>query len=70
MLVSYWNSKGNALRDLKRPQEALAAYEQALALDPKYVVAWDNMIKELGQSGRTADAQVAWQKRDAAIGRG
>ena len=29
-------------KSLQRYPEALAAYEQALALDPKYVLAWHN----------------------------
>lgn len=31
-----WLDKGNALRNLKRYEEALAAYEQAIRLDPNF----------------------------------
>ena len=40
-LVAY-NGKGNALRNLNRNEEALAAYEQAIRLDPNYALAYDN----------------------------
>ena len=34
--------KGIALNDLKRYDEALAAYDRALALDPNYAEVWNN----------------------------
>ncbi len=34
-----WLEEGNALEDLKRYNQALAAYEQAIRLDPKYTFA-------------------------------
>jgi tetratricopeptide (TPR) repeat protein len=37
-----WLTEGNALRDLKRYDEALAAYEQAIRLDPKYPLAYNS----------------------------
>jgi len=35
-----WLEEGNALRNLKRSQEALAAYEQAIRLDPNDIYAY------------------------------
>jgi tetratricopeptide (TPR) repeat protein len=35
-----WMQEGNTLRGLKRYQEALAAYEQAIHLDPNYALAY------------------------------
>src|SRR5438270_13615849 len=37
-----WLNEGIALYNLKRYQEALAAYEQAIRLDPNYALAYNN----------------------------
>ena len=44
---------------LKRYDEALAAYDRALALDPKYAFAWNNKGIALRALGREAEAQEA-----------
>ena len=36
------NNRGNALGDLKRPAEALASYDKAIALKPDYAEAYWN----------------------------
>ena len=38
-----WYNKGVALSNLGRFADALAAYKQALVLDPKYANAWNGM---------------------------
>ena len=35
-----YNSRGTAPRDLKRPEEALASYDKALAIKPYYAEAY------------------------------
>ena len=53
------------LRDLKRPEEALASYDQALAIKPDYAEALNNRGNAL------RDAQAAsrrrWQSYDKAL---
>ena len=38
-----WFNRGNALNNLKRHDEALVSYKQAVALNPAHVVAWFNL---------------------------
>ena len=45
----------------------MAAYEQALALDPNYVFAWKNMASTLRRLGRTKEAEEA-EARAKALG--
>jgi tetratricopeptide (TPR) repeat protein len=57
-----WNNKGNALIELKRYEERLAACERALTTDPNYAVAWNNKAGALGDLGQRADELVACEK--------
>jgi tetratricopeptide (TPR) repeat protein len=38
--ANLWNSKGEALSEAGRLEEALAAYETALEIDPKRILSW------------------------------
>ncbi len=53
---------GLALYDLKRYEEALHAYEQAIPLDPDDAFTYYNMGDTLKQLGRDAEAQQAYEK--------
>jgi tetratricopeptide (TPR) repeat protein len=46
-----------AVDDLRRFDEAFAAYERALALDPRYARAWKNKGIDLRSAGRETEAQ-------------
>ena len=50
------------LKGLKRYAEALAAYEQALALDPKFVNAWNGKGAVLTDQKRYAEALPAYEQ--------
>jgi tetratricopeptide (TPR) repeat protein len=58
-LAVTWYNEGNALRGLKRYEEAVAAYGRAVALDPKHGLAWQNKAYSLRALGREAEAQEA-----------
>jgi tetratricopeptide (TPR) repeat protein len=57
-----WFDEGNALRDLKRYEEALAAYEQAIRLDPNYAVAYGNKGNALRSLKRYEEAVAACEQ--------
>ncbi len=57
-----WLEEGNALDDLKRYEEALAAYEQALRLDPNFAFAYYNKGVTLERLGRKREAQQAYER--------
>ncbi len=61
-----WNGKGLALYDLKRYDEALAAYDRALALDPAYAIAWYSKGLALYALNRHDEALAAYD-RDRAL---
>ena len=54
-----WYAKGTCLAMLASYDEALAAFEQALQLDEKYVPAWDGKAWALGILGRKEEALAA-----------
>lgn len=49
------------------PDEALQAYEHAVALDPRFVLAWNNLINLLEVLGWDAEADEARVRRDRAV---
>jgi tetratricopeptide (TPR) repeat protein len=58
-----WLGKGDALDNLNRPMEALAAFHQALALDPKDASTWDGKIGILTQFGLQDEVRKAERQR-------
>ena len=54
--------RGNALAVLGRADEALAAYDAALALAPGFAEAWSRRGSLLRETGRYAEAAAAWQR--------
>src|SRR5258708_11163723 len=54
-----WMQEGNTLSGLKRYQEALVAYEQAIRLDPNYAPAYNNKGLALEALGKNKEAQQA-----------
>ena len=57
-----WRRKGKVLVELNRYEEALAAYDQALKIEPKYAYAWNNRGQILANLGRHEEALDAYQK--------
>ena len=54
-----WTGKGRSLNGLKRYEEAVAAYDRALALDPTFALAAGNRAYPLRALGRVAEAEAA-----------
>lgn len=57
-----YNNRGNALLDLKRPDEALASYDKALALEPDYAEAQTNRATALKELKRFDEALAGYDK--------
>jgi tetratricopeptide (TPR) repeat protein len=57
-----WLEEGNALWYLKRNEEALAAYEQAIRLDPNYANAYNGKGDALGDLKRNEEALAAYEQ--------
>ncbi len=57
----YQNNLGNALRSLGRRDEAEAAYQEALRLDPGYALAWYNLGALELDAGRSDAARDAFE---------
>src|SRR5713101_2817145 len=57
-----WLNEGNALHSLQRYQEALAAYEQAIHLDPNFALAYKNKGWTLNNLKRYQEALVAYEQ--------
>jgi tetratricopeptide (TPR) repeat protein len=57
-----WIDEGNTLDGLKRYEEALAAYEQAIRLDPNFAVAYHNKGVALDNLRRSKEAQQCYEK--------
>ena len=45
-------SMGNALKKARRTEEALARYEEAIALEPEHGLTYVNMASALADAGR------------------
>lgn len=58
------NARSVALFRAGRYEEALAACERALTLDPNNAVVWSNMGNALLQLGRVAEANAAFQRSE------
>jgi tetratricopeptide (TPR) repeat protein len=58
----FFSNRGNALRRLKRPEEALASYERAIDLDPGFAAAHHNRGLSLNDLRRFAEALASFDK--------
>src|SRR5256885_15888620 len=61
-LAEAWLGRGNALCDLKRPDEALAAHARALALKPDFAEAWFGRGNAFHELKRYEEALTAYDK--------
>ena len=57
-----WANLGGTLGELDRPQEALTAFERALALDPASPQALNNVGVVRRELGRLADSEAAFRQ--------
>src|SRR5258708_16575969 len=57
-----WLEEGNAFHALKRYDEALDAYEQALHLDPSDAIGWNNKGLALGELKRYEEAFTGFEQ--------
>src|SRR6266566_7030494 len=57
-----WFEEGTTFRNLKRYQEALAAFEQAIRLDPNFALAYNNKGNALGNLKRYQEALAAFEQ--------
>ena len=57
-----WSNKGNTLHELKRFDEAIAHYDQALALKPDYAEGWSNKGITLHELKRFDEAIAHYDK--------
>ena len=53
-----WCKKGDSLAALGHLEEAIACYDQALAVSPRYAVAWNNKGRCLADLGRSEEAMI------------
>jgi tetratricopeptide (TPR) repeat protein len=56
------HSRGIALMELRRPEEALASYDQALAIRPDYADAFNNRAAALKEMKRFDEALASYDK--------
>jgi tetratricopeptide (TPR) repeat protein len=57
-----WNNKGISLGRLHKYNEALAAYEKAITIDPEFAGAWNNKGLILFLQRKYVDANAAYDK--------
>lgn len=60
-----WNSRGEAYHATGQYGEAVAAFDQALALDPGYAEAWRNRGLSLALLGRPGDSEESFARAHA-----
>ena len=58
----YWLKKGNTLNNLRHYEEALAAYEQAIRLDPKFARAYNDKGWTLSNLMRLEEAVADFEQ--------
>ncbi|HEY7415415.1 MAG TPA: tetratricopeptide repeat protein, partial [Ktedonobacteraceae bacterium] len=57
-----WDMRGDVLTKLKRFDEALLSYDQAISLDPEYAAYWDSKGDVLRDLKRYAEALAAYDR--------
>ncbi len=57
-----WNNHANALSQIQRYAEALAAYDRSVALSPSYHQAWFNRGQLLTEMGAYGNALESYEK--------
>jgi tetratricopeptide (TPR) repeat protein len=57
-----WNMKGETDHVMGRDKEAVAAYDQAVSLEPRFGKAWKNRGLSLSLLNRTNEAEASFQK--------
>jgi len=60
--ASYYSNRGNALRELKRLDEALLSYDEAIRLQPNYAEALNNRGNVLSELKRFNEAIVSYNE--------
>jgi tetratricopeptide (TPR) repeat protein len=63
--AAYYFYEANALFNLKRNDEAIAAWRRAVARDPNYAVAFNNLAVAYWMAGRLEDAQTSLARADS-----
>ena len=61
-----WVLKGRVLRDMDRYGEAIECFNRALALEPRYLPAYDILIGTLRDTGRLEEAALAESQKSLA----
>ncbi|MEZ2239500.1 CHAT domain-containing tetratricopeptide repeat protein [Microcoleus sp.] len=61
-IEKYWYNRGFELAKLKQYEEAIAAYDKALEIDPKFHCAWNGKGITLNYLGRYPEAITAFKK--------
>jgi len=64
-----WIEKGSTLEKEGNTDQALAAFDKALALSPNHLVAWNKKGSLLSSLGRASEALAAFRIRDAIVER-
>ncbi len=57
-----WNNLGLALQSMRREDEAIDAFKNALKADPTYVLAWAHLGSSYQSQGRITEAREAYEK--------
>jgi tetratricopeptide (TPR) repeat protein len=61
LYMAYFNL-GNKYRELERYEEAIAAYERSLAIDPNYIGSHNNLALAYEGAGRNEEAIERWRE--------
>jgi tetratricopeptide (TPR) repeat protein len=57
-----WNQRGETHHTMGRYEEAVAAFDQAIAIDPGYAEAWRNRGLSLALLGRVNESETSFSK--------
>ena len=62
VLLNHWHNIGYDLANLGQHEEAIAAYNKALKIDPKFHISWNGLGSALRELGRNTEAIAALEK--------